>query len=162
MNDKKLENDLRHFDGHAIIRELKNNCSEITTGPGIYMVFRSNKEGRPEFLSKGSGGSHKGKDLNYFVEELEAKWIENENILYIGKTDDSLRSRIRTYMKFGTGKDVPHRGGRAIWQLLDSDDLIVAWKELPKTVSAREIEAKLIQEFKDAHNGKHPFANWVD
>lgn len=161
MNNKKLENDLKVFDGYATIKQLKENCRTITTGPGIYLVIRESCE-HPKFLHKGTGGKHDGKDLNYLIEDLENKWIDNENILYIGKTDKSLRGRIRTYMKFGSGEDVPHRGGRAIWQLPDSEELIIAWKELLATISAREIEAKMIQQFKDTHQGRHPFANWID
>lgn len=161
MDNKELEKHLDVFDGYATVKELKLQCKPIPTGKGIYCVFRDSNQ-KPEFLTIGTGGTHDGRDLNYSVIALKDKWIENENLIYIGKTDVSLRQRIRTYMKFGSGKDVPHRGGRAIWQLKDSDDLIVAWKELPDSISARDIESKMIKEFLEIHNDQLPFANWVE
>ena len=161
MKDKELGKQIEVFDGYSTIKELKNSCKAVPTGKGIYVVFRESYE-NPEFLTKGTGGLHKGKDLNYPVEELVEKWVYKEQIIYIGKTDQSLRKRISAFMKYGSGYDVAHRGGRAIWQLSDSADFIVAWKVLPENVSAREIEFQLIQEFKSQHLGKHPFANWVD
>lgn len=161
MISKELEKSLEIFDGYAKVSDLKESCRLIPDYPGIYVVVRNSNED-PVFLAVGTGGLHKGMDLNYPVSTLKSKWIPDEQWIYIGKTDSSLRKRIRTYMSHGKGKDAAHRGGRAIWQLADSDDLIVAWKALSPSVSAREIEIRLISEFKQAHGGRLPYANWVD
>ena len=62
-------------------------------------------------------------------------------------------------MRFGSGKNVGHYGGRYIWQLADSDDLVVCWKCVE---DSRRVEAAMIAEFKKNHNGKRPFANLQD
>lgn len=162
MYSEFIEKDLKNFDGYATVRELKESCQRITTSPGIYVVFREITGEIPNFLVVGCGGKHKGVDINYPISALTDKWIEGEHIIYIGKTDSSLRGRIRTYMNHGKGKDASHRGGRAIWQLPDSDNLIVAWKSLPANISARIVEAELIRQFKQGHDNRYPFANWQD
>lgn len=64
-------------------------------------------------------------------------------------------------MCFGQGKPVSHWGGRLIWQLEDAKDLIVCWKVLEKE-EPRNVEKEMIQEFKEQHKGKRPFANLQD
>jgi hypothetical protein len=60
-------------------------------------------------------------------------------------------------MKFGLGKQVDHWGGRYIWQLADSSELLVAWLPTPND-EPRDVEADLIEAFRQAY-GKRPFAN---
>jgi excinuclease UvrABC nuclease subunit len=75
-------------------------------------------------------------------------------VLYIGKAD-ALRRRVRQYMAFGAGRPVGHWGGRLIWQLADSDALLVAWRE---TAEPLRVEAELLNAFADVF-GSLPFAN---
>lgn len=56
-------------------------------------------------------------------------------------------------------------GGRSIWQLADSNDLLVAWRantDERTGARARDIERELIADFKLTHGGKRPFANVRD
>ena len=76
----------------------------------------------------------------------------------IGKAT-SLKKRISQYIKFGHGANVGHYGGRFIWQLADSKDLIVCWK--PSLINPRTEESALIQEF-IGYYGERPFANLQD
>ena len=62
-------------------------------------------------------------------------------------------------MRFGQGKDVGHKGGRYIWQIPNSENLVVCWK--PTQEDSRTVEAELIQQFV-AEFGKRPFANLSD
>ena len=94
----------------------------------------------------------------YSVAILKNNWIEDTSIIYIGKTDNSLRKRIRTYLRHGMGYDASHRGGRAIWQLPDAADLMIAWRPLPSDADAREVEIAMMDDFLACH-GKLPFAN---
>ena len=61
-------------------------------------------------------------------------------------------------MKFGQGKPVAHHGGRYIWQIKDSEELVVCWKSLENGKNPRQLEAEMIHEFKKKY-GKLPFAN---
>ena len=56
----------------------------------------------------------------------------------------------------GQGKPVGHWGGRYIWQLSDSDELLVAWKV---TNDAPElVENEMLAAFVDRYD-QLPFAN---
>lgn len=155
---KKEIADLR-LNGCETVARLKQSCSSIPESPGVYFVLREITESEVKILPCGPVPMHKGKDMTYSVDDLKRKWVEGTQIIYIGKTDSSLRTRIRAYINFGKGKDSPHRGGRAIWQLADSDKFIIGWRLVEPGMSARAEEAELIKQFKVQHGGKLPFAN---
>jgi hypothetical protein len=136
---------------------MQNGCSIIDDDPGVYLILRS-PEGPPEFLETGSGGWFKGIDPNVPLSVLEEKWMDGTEIMYIGKSGTSLRKRIRTYIRFGEGAPAPHKGGRHIWQLADSRELLVCWMLLADTVDPEELEKFMIREFVEKF-GKFPFAN---
>jgi hypothetical protein len=83
------------------------------------------------------------------------------SLLYIGKANGGstgargLRRRLDEYRRHGAGSPVGYWGGRYIWQLADSDELLVGWKT---DGGARELERSMIAEFKATHT-KRPFAN---
>jgi hypothetical protein len=81
-------------------------------------------------------------------------------VVYIGKAGESLRRRLRKYMDFGLGKAVVHHGGRCIWQLANSGQLLVVWKVILDADPAT-VESRPIHEFKARH-GRRPFANLRD
>jgi len=142
------------FIGFKKMSELFLDSSMLPDNNGVYLVLNlDNKSG--EFLTIGSGGYFKGKNPNISLAELEANWVENTKVVYIGKAT-SLRSRLRDYFRFGQGKNIGHYGGRLIWQLENSSDLVVCWKSL--TTDPREFEADLIKQFITAF-GCRPFAN---
>lgn len=147
------------FEGFVSVKDLKEDFKSggIPKVEGVYHVLRL-KETEPEFLKKGLGGYHKGKEPNVSIDELRKNWIDAEPIVYIGKATE-LYKRIQQYIKFGSGKNVGHFGGRYIWQLVDSDDLVVCWKCVEDSQS---VEAAMIAEFKMNHEGKRPFANLQD
>ena len=147
------------FEGFVSVKDLKENFKSggIPKVEGVYHVLRL-KDSKPEFLTKGSGGYHKGKEPNVSIDELQQNWIDAESVVYIGKAKE-LYKRIQQYIKFGSGKNVGHFGGRYIWQLADSNDLVVCWKCVN---DSRSVEAVMITDFKENHNGKRPFANLKD
>jgi hypothetical protein len=121
----------------------------------VYLVVRQGRHS-PGFLAANPGGRFKGKDPTVTADALAANWVEEAEVVYIGKADN-LRRRLRQYKRFGDGAPVGHWGGRLIWQLEDAGDLLVAWRETPDEIP-REVETRLIAEFRSAY-GKPPFAN---
>jgi excinuclease UvrABC nuclease subunit len=156
FNSIKETNDCG-FSGFKKMSELFKNSDTIPDRQGVYLVLNPDFEKNPEFLQTGTGGHFKGKNPNVTIDELKRNWVEKTPIVYIGKAT-SLKSRLRQYFRFGQGQAVGHWGGRFIWQLKNSNDLIVCWKELP---DARVQESSMIQKFKNKF-GKRPFANLSD
>ena len=142
------------FTGFKKMGDLFLNSSMLPDCNGVYLVL--NTDNRPgEFLTVGSGGHFKGKDPNISLSDLKSNWVDNIKVVYIGKAT-SLRSRLRQYFSFGQGKNIGHYGGRLIWQIKYSKDLVVCWKSL--TTDPREYEADLIRQFVTIY-GCRPFAN---
>lgn len=144
------------FKGFTTVKELKRDfqSGNIPHASGVYLVLYPTTE-HPQFIEHGTGGFFKDRNPNASIEKLQAKWVENENVIYIGKAED-LNNRVKQYMDFGCGKPVGHYGGRYIWQIASSDNLTVCWKEFE---NARGKEKEMILKFKDEHNGMLPFAN---
>ncbi|HQQ94653.1 MAG TPA: hypothetical protein PLQ93_08875 [Bacteroidia bacterium] len=145
------------FTGFKKVGDLFLDSSMLPDSNGVYLVLNAdNKPG--DFLTVGSGGHFKGKDPNVSINELKANWVDNTKVVYIGKAT-SLKIRLRQYFGFGQGKNIGHYGGRLIWQLKYSKDLIVCWKAL--NTDPREYEADLIRQFVSIY-GYRPFANLKD
>ncbi len=153
------------FSGFVKVSSLRESSGrEIPAEKGVYLVLWLDNS-PPKFLPQSTGGHFKGKDPTVSVSELEQKWVKGAKVLYIGKAGtrngkQTLRKRIRQYLRFGQGKRASHRGGRYIWQLGDSKDLVFCWKPTPDQ-DPRLVEQALIQGFKTAY-GKRPFANLQD
>jgi hypothetical protein len=127
--------------------------------PGVYVVLRAEPQA-PVFLERSVGGWFKGLDPSVALDVLALEWVTDASIVYIGKAT-SLRSRLDQYRKFGEGKAIGHRGGRYIWQLADSADLLVAWKETPDELP-NVVESRMIADFRSANGDRRPFANLKD
>jgi len=120
--------------GFKSIKTLQINAASIPEHKGIYLIVTP-ENFKATLVEQGTGGYFKGKNPNVSLIELEANWVEDANIVYIGKgggssSNATLQSRLKHYLKFGEGKAVGHWGGRYIWQLKHSVDLIVCWKSL--------------------------------
>lgn len=149
------------FGGFAAISTLMSTeCAEVPTVPGVYVVLRPSAA-TPEFLEQSTGGHFKGKNPTVSINVLMDRWVEGAIALYIGKAGPTesrtLRVRLWEYMRFGRGIPIGHSGGKLVWQLKQSGDLLVCWKPTLDD-HPREVEKRLIQEFEEAH-GKIPFAN---
>jgi hypothetical protein len=152
------------FVGFRSMTDLFTDSSVLPKIKGIYLVLYLDKK-PPEFLTAGTGGHFKGKNPNVPISELKRNWLEDTLVVYIGKAGKegsaaTLQSRLRQYFGFGQGGNVGHWGGRLIWQLRNSQKLVVCWKPLPKD-DPRTVEANLIQDFVNLHR-KRPFANLKD
>jgi hypothetical protein len=147
------------FEGFKTKASLFQDSSPIPNLPGVYLVLRLHEK-KPIFLEIGTGGYFKGKDPNVCVAELELNWVKDAKVVYIGKATN-LRIRLGQYLSFGQGKNVGHTGGRYIWQLKDSIDLVVCWKSTPDE-DPEDVECDLIEAFKFRHSKRRPFANLKD
>lgn len=140
------------FTGWTHFRDLPS--ASVPSSGGVYLVFRESLD-PPTFLARSPAGHFKGRDPTVPVATLAAKWVPDVHVMNIGMAT-ILRQRIDTYRRYGDGQPVGHQGGRYIWQLADSADLLVAWKATDEDPA--DAEAKLIRAFMDEY-GRLPFAN---
>ena len=98
-------------------------ASACPTSGGVYVVTYQ-AESPIAFSQRSCGGWVKGKDPTVALDALVANWVDDAEVVYIGKADQ-LRRRLTQYADFGAGKPVGHWGGRLIWQLPSPDQLIV-------------------------------------
>jgi len=138
------------------------NAGPVPNQPGVYVVWRR-LHSHPDILDRNHGGHFKRRDPTMPRGRLLRKWVAGANILYFGKTGTSrghetLRKRIRTYLSFGAGNAVAHWGGRAIWQIGDSEELLLGWR-ITNPNAARPTEKRLLEQFRACHRAL-PFANW--
>lgn len=153
---KEIENYRKDgFTGFVPVSKLRSTASLLPDSGGVYIVVRDS-DNSPEFLATGTGGFFKGKNPNVGLEELESNYVAGSKVVYIGKAT-SLKKRVGQLLRFGAGSAVGHWGGRYLWQLADSDNLLIAWKTTPST-DPRAEEIKMLEEFVSRH-GKLPFAN---
>lgn len=155
------------FTGWRTWHELRSSdLAEVPCKPGAYVVFRSSTAD-PVFIHPSPAGWFKGQDPSVSVERLENEWVPDAHVVYIGKADfhrrrkpiEALRERLREFARFGTGEAIGHWGGRLIWQLADSAQLLVAWQDVTWGEEARGYERRLLRRFADLHGGQRPFAN---
>ncbi|MBI2776623.1 MAG: hypothetical protein HYX57_05065 [Chloroflexi bacterium] len=143
------------FDGFERVRDLlaPGGLRALPRDPGVYVVIRDSTS-HPRFIDPGTGGWFKATDPNVRVAALRSKWIDGVPVVYIGMAS-SIRSRIGQLVRFGVGRPVGHKGGRFLWQLADSLDLLVAWQGDPDPFRK---ERELLGAFADAY-GALTFAN---
>jgi len=150
----------RGFEGFVPFSELPT--TPVPNTPGIYAILRHNPT-PPVFLETSPGGRFKGKDPSALLPTLEARWVPDAQIVYIGMAgagatrSRGLKKRLDEFRRFGAGEAVGHWGGRYIWQLADHGELLVAWRPLDGEDPAGE-ETKLLAGFMAIH-GLLPFAN---
>ena len=131
------------------------DADQCPTSGGVYIVSRADQN-EPCFLDRSCGGWFKDRDPTVPHDNLVANWVEDAEVVYIGKANN-LRRRLREFAKFGAGHKIGHWGGRLIWQLGESSRLLVAWKETPG-FDPVAVETDMIAQFRGAY-GQPPLAN---
>ncbi|MBT2379766.1 GIY-YIG nuclease family protein [Streptomyces sp. ISL-111] len=145
----------RGFRGFVPFRDLP--VSDVPAGHGVYVVIRM-AVSPPSFLSSSPAGHLKGRNPSVAPCKLADAWVDGATVVYVGKAEgrNGLRQRLTAYRRHGTGQRAGHWGGRYIWQLADSDTLVVAWRP---TAHASKAEQALLDEFKIIYHDALPFAN---
>jgi hypothetical protein len=152
------------------LQTIKGAYEQIPDEAGVYFILRL-AQSEAEFLILNPSriyGKHKEKPhLHSFpVQILQKKFekVKTSVVVYIGKAGGkesgaTLRSRLKEYMDAGltTKGSNSHSGGRAIWQLKDSADLLICWKASHKD-DAEDLERTLLKQFKSLY-GSLPLAN---
>jgi hypothetical protein len=131
--------------------------ASVPSTPAVYLVYRPENTS-PTFLAVNPAGHFRGKDPTIVGWALQANWVPNAHVVYIGGSDD-VKPRLDELARYGAGEAVGHPGGRYIWQLADSAELLVAWHEITWGEAARDYERRLVKRFMDLYGGAVPFAN---
>jgi hypothetical protein len=151
------------FQGFATVEHLwKTRHEKVPQKPGIYLILRNTSSG-PAFLKKSVAGLYKRKSFTEPISLLKEKWVENTIVVYIGKAggegiEQTLKERLGKYVDTRFAKVAKRKGGKLIWQLADSADLVVCWKTRLNTKNPVEAEEALKAKFREKF-GKLPFAN---
>lgn len=152
------------FVGFLSVSEIFATPELVPEEPGVYAI--SIPMGlETTFLKCGTGGRYRGKEPTVSLERLHDEWVSGAAVLYFGQTGSdtskgTLRSRTRLLLRFGRSQPCSHWGGRLIWQLKESDQLLLSWLADP-VQKPKVLKKAMIADFK-AKYGKRPFANLRD
>lgn len=151
------------YEGFLTVSQLRDESAESVPGePGAWVVLREGSSQVPRFLPRSSAAPWRGQDPTQTADALGARWVANAYILYVGVAPGSgvrhlLQQRIKRFLRFGSGRNVAHWGGRFVWQLAGTASLRIAWR-VTDADGARQAADETLKAFADRHS-MQPFAN---
>ena len=145
------------------IKDLRNgSIKEIPKTSGVYFILmpldfplhiNSETDGS-KLTSKGDPSVYPIEKLLKKVKHYEMEEPLKSHLLYIGSSNN-IKRRINQYINPYSN----HSGGRDIWQLENSEDLLVSYIECSTEKESEELEHRLLISYKNIY-GTYPFANW--
>lgn len=151
------------YEGFLTVSQLRDEGAEsVPVEPGAWVVLRDGSSAVPRFLPRSSAAPWRGQDPTMTADALGARWVAHAYILYVGVAPGTgvrhlLQQRIKRFLRFGSGRNVAHWGGRFIWQLAGSASLRIAW-HVTGAEGAREAADDMLRAFAERHS-MQPFAN---
>lgn len=145
------------YNGHGwTLKTLyETSCSDIPSVPGIYFIWLP--DGMEIQFTDQVANHHAPL---YPIDILCDKYMSSKEkrLLYIGKASGKkgLCQRIRQYVKYGWNEAVNHKGGRAIWQIVNAEQLFLSYEICEDAVNR---EHELLCKFQE-QNHVLPLANW--
>jgi hypothetical protein len=149
------------FCGFIGFSQIRSRPEDVPAEQGVYAVVAPTGFAN-DYLVVGTGGHFKGINPNVSVATLRGNWIPGSLVLYFGLAGPGatgrrgLRKRLFEFAAFGDGRPVGHKGGRLIWQLRNSAQLLVCWKATE--ANPAEEEGMLLRSFFEEYRAL-PFAN---
>lgn len=143
----------KEFSYAGTIGKIESNRGNFK---GIYLVVRPNNMRDIQLIPTSNAGKFKGKDPTVKLERLKQKLLVDADILYLGKSEDSVEKRMQQHIDFWKGEPIAAWGGRSIAQIMNYENLEVWY--LPCD-NPKEMESNLLREFEKQYH-QLPFANW--
>ncbi len=157
--------------GRYTVAQLHDGRLDLLPEEGGVYRLRMYDDFVIEVLDKNVGRqtTSKGKPSEYVPEKLRKKVAKvygtekpyRTDVIYIGQTNckGGLRERIREYLGFRYDeKTRAHDGGRAAWQIKNSENLIVEYVVIDDGRNPEDVEKEMLREFKEKY-GDYPLAN---
>ncbi len=139
------------------------NDIEEANYPGIYKVYIPDGF-IVEFKSETDavGDNNNTKPVQLLKRRIElinnANKDEGKKIIYIGKTNETLKKRVYCLARYGYGEVKNHRGGYPIWQIKDNKRLLVELIPSKLNDNPDDMETELLDCYIDLY-GTEPIAN---
>ncbi len=154
----------KYLKNKTTVKNVFSHPEILPETKGIYIYTVPDNNISIEFLNTTTAKeTYKGKSLLYSAELLTDKFNNGDKrVLYIGSTpSENLRKRTKSRANYSKEKikDIRARGGRALWQIKDWEDIGLNFYYY-ETEDCRAIEHELLVLY-EKECGVLPVANWV-